>query len=167
MYDDSHPIDRTALDCHYSKLGTIADVYVDTATGRPEWLAIRTGLFGSKVTFAPATGAHVYEGDIVVRYDATVVEDAPRIETDEQPSVDQEFDLFRHYGIDLTPMTGNGARGGRHKAHPSGPPRLRRWIESEDPQVRLPVQHEKVRVITEPETNEGREQVSSASQALQ
>ena len=39
MYDDSHPIDRTALDCHYSKLGTIADVYVDTATGRPEWLA--------------------------------------------------------------------------------------------------------------------------------
>ena len=112
LYDTRHLTDRTALDCNYSKIGTIAEVYVDEATGRPEWLAIKTGLFGTTVTFAPLTGAHVYGDDVVVRYDASLVKDAPTVEADRQLTANEELDLYRHYGIDRRPMTGNGGRSG-------------------------------------------------------
>ncbi len=178
LYDTRLLTDRTALDCNYSKIGRIADVYVDKATGRPEWLAIKTGLFGTKLSFAPLTGAHVYGDDVVVRYDASLVKDAPKVEADGQLTADQELDLYRHYGIDLNAITGNGGkRGGRAKENESargtaetmtrseeqldvkkrtrhsGTARLRKWIETEDVEVRVPVQHEKVRVITEPITD--------------
>ena len=177
LFDTRHLTDRTALDCNYSKIGTIADVYVDNATGRPDWLAIKTGLFGTKLSFAPLTGAHVYGDDVVVRYDASLVKDAPKVEADGQLTADEEWDLYRHYGIDFDPMTGNGKRGGRaqknasargtgetmtrseeqldvkKRTHRSGTARLRKWIETEDVEVRVPVQREKVRVITEPITD--------------
>jgi Domain of unknown function (DUF2382)/PRC-barrel domain len=173
LYDTRHLTDRTALDCNYSKIGTITDVYVDTATGRPEWLAIKTGLFGTKVSFAPLIGAHVYDDDVVLRYDASLVNDAPKVDADGQLTTDEELDLYRHYGIDINPLTGNGAkrasRAKKHASasgtgetmtrseeqldmhkhtHPARTARLRKWIETEDVEVRVPVQREKVRLIT-------------------
>ena len=39
------------------KIGTIDDIYLDEQTGKPEWLAVRTGLFGSHVSFVPLAEA--------------------------------------------------------------------------------------------------------------
>jgi len=176
LYETGQLTDRTALDCNYSKIGTIADVYVDEFTGRPEWLAIKTGLFGTKLTFVPLTGAHVYDDDVVVRYEASLVKDAPRVEADGQLTTDEERSLYGHYGIDISPLTGNGRSGRRAKSgasthateamtrseeqldvkkrtRPAGTARLRKWVETEDVEVRVPVQREKVRVITEPVTD--------------
>jgi hypothetical protein len=164
LYAEGRITDRTVLDCHYSKIGTIADVYVDDVTNRPEWVAVKTGLFGTKITFVPLTGAHVYDGDVVVRYDASMVNDAPKVDPDEQRTAEQEAALFHHYGIDLPPMTGSGEKRGGDVLR-TGTARLRRWVESQDTGVRLPIQHEKVRVITEPDSNQVDDWALAALQA--
>ena len=51
------------------KIGTIDEVYVDEQTGEPEWLAVSTGLFGSRVSFVPLAEAQRDGDDIRVPYD--------------------------------------------------------------------------------------------------
>ena len=43
------------VDSNGDKVGDVGQVYLDDATGRPEWVTVRTGLFGLKETFVPAT----------------------------------------------------------------------------------------------------------------
>ena len=44
---------RDAVDSDGDKIGSIDEIYMDAKTGRPEWLAVKTGMFGSKVSFVP------------------------------------------------------------------------------------------------------------------
>jgi uncharacterized protein (TIGR02271 family) len=82
------------------KLGTIEDIYLDQQTGKPEWMAVKTGLFGANVSFVPLAEARP-EGDVVtVPYDKATVKDAPHAEPDGQLSQDEEALLYRHYGLD-------------------------------------------------------------------
>ncbi len=48
---------RDALDANGEKIGSIDEIYEDTETGKPEWLAVKTGLFGTKVSFMPLAEA--------------------------------------------------------------------------------------------------------------
>ena len=50
-------IDRDAYDPDGEKIGAITDIFYDDVTRRPEWVAIRTGLFGMKQTFVPIHGS--------------------------------------------------------------------------------------------------------------
>ena len=43
-------IGRDAYDADGDKVGEITDIYYDDVTGRPEWVAVKTGLFGMKRT---------------------------------------------------------------------------------------------------------------------
>ena len=45
--------DATAYDQAGQKIGPVATIYQDQATGGPEWLTVKTGLFGLKETFVP------------------------------------------------------------------------------------------------------------------
>ena len=36
----------TAVDSDGEEIGTVEEIYMDTDTGKPEWLAVKTGLFG-------------------------------------------------------------------------------------------------------------------------
>ncbi len=92
-------IDRHAVDKDGHRIGTIADVYIDDATGRPEWLAIMTGLFGSRISFAPLTGARERGDDVEVAYAKGVVKDSPNIEADGQLTEQEERRLYEHYGL--------------------------------------------------------------------
>jgi len=49
----------TAYDQAGQKVGQVATVYQDQATGEPEWLTVNTGLFGMKETFVPLALARV------------------------------------------------------------------------------------------------------------
>ena len=40
--------DRTIVDDEGTKIGTIADVYFDNDSQRPEWALVHTGLFGTR-----------------------------------------------------------------------------------------------------------------------
>ena len=38
---------RDLIDRDGDKIGSIGDVYLDDQTGQPEWLTVKTGLFGT------------------------------------------------------------------------------------------------------------------------
>ena len=59
------------------KIGTIDEIYMDAQTSKPEWLAVKTGLFGSKVSFIPIAEASDAGDDVRVPYDKAQVKDAP------------------------------------------------------------------------------------------
>jgi uncharacterized protein (TIGR02271 family) len=84
------------------KLGTIADVYLDRDTGEPEWVAIKTGLFGTKVSFAPLAEATRSDDGVELPYSKDQVKDAPNAEADGELSQEEEAALYRHYGLEYS-----------------------------------------------------------------
>jgi uncharacterized protein (TIGR02271 family) len=81
------------------KVGNIGQIYLDDQTGEPEWVTVKTGLFGSAESFAPLQGARIDGDDIVVGYDKDTVKAAPRVEADGALSPDEESALYHHYGL--------------------------------------------------------------------
>ena len=81
------------------KIGKVADLYVDEDTGEPEWMAISTGLFGSRVSFAPLAQASLSGDEIRVPYTKDQVKNAPHAEPDGALSQDEEARLYAHYGL--------------------------------------------------------------------
>jgi uncharacterized protein (TIGR02271 family) len=84
------------------KIGKIQDIYLDQETGKPEWLAVKTGLFGGGVSFVPLAEATDEGEDVRVPYDKYRVKDAPHADADGELSQDEEATLYRHYGLDYT-----------------------------------------------------------------
>jgi len=84
------------------KLGTIADIYLDRESGEPEWAAIKTGMFGTKVSFAPLAEATRSDDGVQLPYTKEQLKDAPSAEADGELSQDEESALYRHYGLEYT-----------------------------------------------------------------
>jgi len=93
---------RTLVDRDGDKIGRIGDIYLDAETGRPEWIAVNTGLFGSNVSFVPTAEARVDGDDVRVPYEKSQVKDSPNAEADGALSQDEEARLYRHYGLDYS-----------------------------------------------------------------
>ena len=100
------------LDVDGNSVGTIQELYRDLDTQAPEWAAVRTGLFGSKLTLVPLAGAEP-QGEQPGLVDSSVdpvrvpvtkdqVKDAPRIDPDGELSPAEEERLYRHYGLDYS-----------------------------------------------------------------
>jgi uncharacterized protein (TIGR02271 family) len=89
---------RTAYDRDGDKIGKIEDVYLDRNSGEPEWLAIKTGLFGSNVSFVPIGDASSQGDDVRVGHEKNVVKDAPNVDADGELSPEEERRLYQHYG---------------------------------------------------------------------
>ena len=100
------------------KLGKIEDIYLDQETGKPEWMAVKTGMFGGRVSFVPLAEARL-DGDVVtVPYDKAKIKDAPHAEADGELSQQEEGQLYRHYGLDYSEARSDsglpqGERNGR------------------------------------------------------
>jgi uncharacterized protein (TIGR02271 family) len=92
----------TAVDSDGEKIGTVEEIYMDAETGRPEWLAVKTGIFGMKLSFIPIAEASESDGDVRVPYDRQQVKDAPNAEPDGELSQEEESGLYRHYGLDYS-----------------------------------------------------------------
>jgi uncharacterized protein (TIGR02271 family) len=82
------------------KLGKVDNVYLDNDTARPEWVAVATGLFGVHVSLVPLATAEYREGVLRVPYAKRDVQNAPHHDPDAQLSVDEERELFTHYGVE-------------------------------------------------------------------
>lgn len=83
------------------RIGTVSQVFVDDRSGNPEWVTVRTGLYGTSETFVPLDRAAVRGDEIVVPYDRTTVKDAPRTNnTEPHLSEAEEARLYRCYGLD-------------------------------------------------------------------
>jgi uncharacterized protein (TIGR02271 family) len=82
------------------KLGKVDNVYMDNETGRPEWASVKTGMFGSHVSLVPLATAEYRDGDLQVPYSKQQVQDAPHHDPGKELSVDDERELFSHYGVE-------------------------------------------------------------------
>ncbi len=115
---------RSAVDSAGDKIGTIEEVYMDTETGKPEWLAVKTGLFGMKLSFIPIAEASASNGEVRVPYDKAQVKDAPNVEPDGELSQDEEANLYRHYGLDYSEVRSDSGlpegNGGQTERGPVG-----------------------------------------------
>ena len=173
----------SAVDGDGDRIGKIEEIYMDAETGKPEWLAVTTGLFGSKVSFVPIAEASEAGGEVRVPYDKQQVKDAPTAEADGELSQEEEAALYRHYGLDYSEARsdtglpqGQGERNavGRDTSGPTtddamtrseeelrvgkasrerGRARLRKYVVTEQVQQTVPVQREEVRVEREPITD--------------
>jgi uncharacterized protein (TIGR02271 family) len=164
------------------KVGTIAEVYEDIATGKPEWALVTSGLFGTRSHFVPIAAAQTAGEQVQVNVTKERVKDAPSIEGEGQLSERDEQRLFEHYGVPYTSegsttaqSTGADGTNGHDVSGPTtddamtrseeelrvgtvrqerGRARLRKYVVTENVQQTVPVQREEVRVEREPITDE-------------
>lgn len=80
-------------------LGVVEDVYVDLRSGRPQWAAIRSGLFGTEVSLIPLTGAQHDDWLLRIPYGTQEMKDAPHRTSGIMMSHKEEANLFRYYGV--------------------------------------------------------------------
>ncbi|RSS53701.1 PRC-barrel domain containing protein [Streptomyces sp. WAC07061] len=93
-------IGRKAFDRNGAKIGTVDEVYLDDATGVPEWAAVRTGLFG-RDAFVPLEPSEVVDDALRVPFERSLIKDAPDFGVGRHLSPEQELQLYHHYGLDV------------------------------------------------------------------
>jgi uncharacterized protein (TIGR02271 family) len=163
------------------KLGTIEEIYLDTETDQPEWALVTTGMFGTKQSFVPISGATRESDGVSVPFDKATVKDAPKVDPDGALSESEEQQLYRHYGMSYG-SAGSGDEDdvraphavGRDTSGPttddamtrseeelrvgttereSGRVRLRKYVVEDEVTRTVPVRREEVRVEREPITD--------------
>jgi uncharacterized protein (TIGR02271 family) len=170
-----HPV----FDTEGSKIGDAKHVFLDDTTGEPEWVSVKTGLFGTSESFVPIHDAAMVEDHLEVPYPKDTVRDAPNVDVDAggHLSEQEEHRLYDHYGIDWDTAwqqadqpreartVGDDAmtrseermRVGTERRE-VGRARLRKYVVTEEQEMTVPVRKERVRVEREPITDENRDQ---------
>ena len=165
---------RNAVDSDGDKIGKIEEIYMDAETGKPEWLAVKTGMLGSKVSFIPLAETTESGGEVWVPYDKHQVKDAPNAEADGELSQEEEAALYRHYGLEYSEYRSDREAVGRDTSGATtddamtrseeelrvgktqrerGRARLRKYVVTEEVEKTVPVQREEVRLEREPITD--------------
>jgi uncharacterized protein (TIGR02271 family) len=172
-------IGATAYDQGGQKIGNVSEIYYDRATGEPEWLTVKTGLFGKKENFVPLALARPRgQQEVEFATDKDAITGAPGIDPDGQLTAREEAQLFQHYGLPYgeqdspteRPETGGQMAGRADEAmtrseermnvgtttEQTGRARLRKYVVTENVQQSVPVSREEVRVEREPVTEANR-----------
>ena len=109
----SRVIGKDVYDQSGDKIGSASEVYLDDESGQPEWVTVKTGLFGTKESFVPLQGADLTDDGVRVPVSKAQVKDAPKVDTDGHLSPQEEQELYRYYGLGFgqgttdTTTTGN------------------------------------------------------------
>jgi uncharacterized protein (TIGR02271 family) len=98
-------IGADVYDADGDKIGTASEVFLDDQSGNPEWVTVKTGLFGTKETFVPIRDADLTDNGVRVPVSKSAVKDAPKIDTDGHLSPQEEQELYRHYGLGTSDTT--------------------------------------------------------------
>jgi uncharacterized protein (TIGR02271 family) len=175
-------IGRTAYDNNGDKIGSIEDIYEDDQGGGPEWVLVSTGLFGGRHSFAPISGATPESDGLRLAWDKDTVKGAPNMDADGSLSQDDEQRLYSHYRMGWDDS--DGVRGTEtttaapaaptntadsamtrseeeldvsKRTREAGRARLRKWVETENVEVTVPVRREVAKLVTEPITDANRD----------
>src|SRR3954468_465828 len=92
----SRVIGQDVYDEAGDKIGSASEVYLDDATGEPEWITVRTGMFGTKESFVPIRDADLTGDGLRVPVAKDRVKDAPRIDADRHLSPQEEEEVYRY-----------------------------------------------------------------------
>ena len=110
-------IGTEVLDTNGDKIGKVGNVYVaDDKTHQPQWITVRTGLFGHKESFVPLAGAQMSGDGLHVATTKDMVKSAPQMNDDGRLSEAEGGELYRYYGMDggggrMTGRPGQGVPG--------------------------------------------------------
>ncbi|CCG05619.1 PRC-barrel domain-containing protein [Blastococcus saxobsidens] len=115
---------RDVYDATGSRIGETSEVYLDDATGMPEWVTVTTGLFGTKESFVPLRDAELTTDGLRVPVAKDVVKDAPKIDPDGRLSPAEERELYRYYGLERDVVAESAPRTATEPAHPVDAVRL-------------------------------------------
>lgn len=170
-------IDETAYDQNHDKIGTITDIYVDNDSNRPEFLTIEGGWFGQNHHFVPIEDAQATGDGITVAFTKEHIKDAPSVDADGRLTPEDEARLYRHYDVSAgestshdrmtttgnspkdtseTGTTGEGVTRSEEelevdtRTRDAGQVRLRKYVVTEDVNLKVPVRKEVARVTREP-----------------
>jgi len=102
----------TVTDSTGDKIGKVDEVYLDNASGEPEWVSVKTGLFGTNVALIPLAQATMSGDTVTVPFDKAMVKDAPHHDPGAELSETDEADLYRYYGIADTSGSATGGTTG-------------------------------------------------------
>ncbi|MEX5720579.1 PRC and DUF2382 domain-containing protein [Geodermatophilus maliterrae] len=108
--DLSAAIGSTAQGPDGEKIGTVESFFVDDRTGAPTWVAVSTGLFGTRHSIVPATQATFADGVLRVPVSKDAVRHAPAVGGDHL-GPDEEAQLRQHYGLSQGTGPDTGAGG--------------------------------------------------------
>ncbi|TFV62753.1 DUF2382 domain-containing protein [Geodermatophilus sp. DF01-2] len=97
----SRVIGKDVYDQSGDKIGSASEVYLDDESGQPEWVTVRTGMFGTKESFVPIRNAELTDDGLRVPVTKSQVKDAPKIDTDGHLSPQEEQELYRYYDLQL------------------------------------------------------------------
>ena len=101
-------IGADVYDADGDKIGTASEVFLDDQSGNPEWVTVKTGLFGTKETFVPIRDANMTGDGLRVPVSKQAVKDAPKIDQDGHLSPEEESALYRHYSMGDSTTTTSG-----------------------------------------------------------
>ena len=93
---------RELVDRDGDRIGKIEEIYLDNETGKIEWAAVKTGLFGGRQTFVPLREATATDELVRVPYEKTHVKQAPNVEPTGQLSQQEEEQLYAHFGLEYS-----------------------------------------------------------------
>jgi uncharacterized protein (TIGR02271 family) len=86
-------------DSQGEKVGKLDHVYVDRQTGEPTFGAVKTGLFGNRVSLVPISDARRDGDDVVITHTKDAVKDAPNVDADQELTEEEEDRLYQHYQL--------------------------------------------------------------------
>ncbi len=114
-------IGQDVYDVDGQKVGTAANLYASDLSGEPEWVTVKTGLFGTKESFVPLTGARTETDGLHVGARKDAIKDAPRIDDQGHLSEAEAAELYRHYNLQAA-QSGQMQNEGRYADPMSGQP---------------------------------------------
>jgi sporulation protein YlmC with PRC-barrel domain len=152
---------KTVLDRDGEKVGSLGDVYLDDETDRPAYAGVRTGLFGRNESIVPLEGMRESDGDLVVPYEKSLVDEAPNLDPDASLTAEEQEAVFAHYGRQRERDKGDPFEEGIVRSEedvsvtagemqPAERVRLRKVLVTEDVKTTVPRRKEVVQLETDP-----------------
>ena len=119
-------VGHEVVDANGKTVGYVDLIFVDDATGRPEWIGLWNGVWGTRPrVLVPLRGLELVEDELRLPWSADVVREAPTYDEEDDRglfgegtdaigiSPEKEREAYAHYGVE--PLT----------AAPAGQPRAR------------------------------------------
>jgi len=99
-----------------ARIGKIGQVWMGRGD-RPDWISVKTGLFGLNESLVPLQDADVEDDRVRVPYDKDRVKNAPNVDADaDEPLTNEQVDqLYEYYDLGTG---GTGGAGGTDAGYP-------------------------------------------------
>ncbi|RZS79414.1 uncharacterized protein (TIGR02271 family) [Motilibacter rhizosphaerae] len=103
------------------KIGKIGQIFVDDESGRPEWVTVHTGLFGTHETFVPVAQGELNGNDLTVPFSKDQIKGAPNVDPENgHLGESSEDELYRYYGLSRGEVRSGGVAEGISTSGMSG-----------------------------------------------